>query len=664
MKTCNKIVHTLAIALSVVLLVTGCAQTSVSSGPQASASTTAGASDNASSSTAPVKMTDVGTPRAETLIMDMVFGRATDPTQMNSYLPGALNPAYGFRQCIWEPLWELDTTKGEQYPLLAETMAEPMDDTFTKFKVKLRQGVKWSDGVDFTADDVVFTSDMILNTPELTYSSAFKNIVKSITALDKYTIQIETVSEQKRIEQSLGVIGSGTNFNIVPKHIWENVDPKTYKNEKAIGTGPYILKDVDPNGNWLLYERRADCDKSATSILFGEPAPKYVEWRCYGTEEKRIMAASQNDLDTLCDITFESWQVLKAKNPEAMNWTSDFPYGSVDPAGPYTIVLNCMAAPLDDADVRWALTLALDMKSILLSACSGIVKVSPLAICPTDAFVEAYETPLQDWIKDFALPDGYKPFDANFTENLVATLKAQGIEGLPTDEKGMKNAFGIGWWKYDTSQAEKMLLEKGFTRDSKGMWLKPDNTPFKITISNPSGFNVLLERQGYLVADYWQKFGIETVIQPVDAAAFQTTMAQGTADCFMAWPNLSALTDTTVALYNWHSDNMTPIGENIRTSYNTLTSARWANKDIDEMTSKIMSLKADDPAGIELRRDFYKLVATNMPSIFVTGVNHLVPTMNHYWTGFQDAENDYAGPLWWWSGTRVTFAKIKPTGNQ
>ena len=84
--------------------------------------------------------------------------------------------------------------------------------------MKLRPGVYWSDGVEFTSADVVFTSDMLLNTPEMTYSSSFASNIKSITAVDDYTIQIETVQQQTRLESILGsATGVSYNFYVVPQ---------------------------------------------------------------------------------------------------------------------------------------------------------------------------------------------------------------------------------------------------------------------------------------------------------------------------------------------------------------------------------------------------------------------------------------------------------------
>jgi hypothetical protein len=50
------------------------------------------------------EMTDVGTPRNQTLIVDMLNGRAPNVNQFNPYLPGVTYQGNGFRQFVWEPM--------------------------------------------------------------------------------------------------------------------------------------------------------------------------------------------------------------------------------------------------------------------------------------------------------------------------------------------------------------------------------------------------------------------------------------------------------------------------------------------------------------------------------------------------------------------------------
>lgn len=83
----------------------------------------------------------------------------------------------GIHQLMMSHLWEMDTVKGEQFGEIAEGMPVSNED-FTEHTVKIRQGIKWSDGVDLTAKDVAFTVNMILTNPGIAQSAYFNTVVR------------------------------------------------------------------------------------------------------------------------------------------------------------------------------------------------------------------------------------------------------------------------------------------------------------------------------------------------------------------------------------------------------------------------------------------------------------------------------------------------------
>src|SRR5690606_16758501 len=90
-------------------------------------------------------MTDVGTPRHETLIVQTFDGKSANPDQHNPFNQYAL--WRGFRELGWSFLWETDTATGMSHGELAAGPAEALNDEHTRFRIKLRPGVYWSDGV-------------------------------------------------------------------------------------------------------------------------------------------------------------------------------------------------------------------------------------------------------------------------------------------------------------------------------------------------------------------------------------------------------------------------------------------------------------------------------------------------------------------------------------
>ena len=99
----------------------------------------------------------------------------------------------------------------------------------------LRRGVKWQDGVEFSAQDVIFTYQKLVDPRVPTpYSGDFKRI-SAIKALDKYTVEV------KYAHPFAPALASWT-MSIIPKHLLEDKDLSKLRFwENPIGTGPYEL---------------------------------------------------------------------------------------------------------------------------------------------------------------------------------------------------------------------------------------------------------------------------------------------------------------------------------------------------------------------------------------------------------------------------------------
>ncbi len=150
-------------------------------------------------------------------------------------------------------------------------------ETNTKLIIKLKKNVKWHDGVEFTAQDVVFTYNTILDPKVFNSIKSNYKEVQSVKALDDYTIEI---IYKKAYFKALEIWMVG----ILPKHLLKdekNLMTSTF-NKNPIGTGPYVLdsfkigQDIKllandnyfegrPKINELLYKFIPDTN---TSFLF------------------------------------------------------------------------------------------------------------------------------------------------------------------------------------------------------------------------------------------------------------------------------------------------------------------------------------------------------------------------------------------------------------
>jgi ABC-type transport system substrate-binding protein len=127
-------------------------------------------------------------PRQRTLIMDCVdyntcAGQIKDYASFNPYVPGQASRT-GY-QLVYEPLYFYNAYGAQDtlIPWIAQSHQYNAD--FTEVVVKIRPGVKWSDGHPWTAHDLVFTINMLKShAPMLLFSTDMKNWVKEAVATD------------------------------------------------------------------------------------------------------------------------------------------------------------------------------------------------------------------------------------------------------------------------------------------------------------------------------------------------------------------------------------------------------------------------------------------------------------------------------------------------
>jgi len=178
----------------------------------------------------------------------------TDPDTLN---PLTCQTAYGSwiaDSVINEGLLQMNNETLKLEPCLAESW-EISPDKLT-YTFHLRHGVKWHDGQPFTADDVKFTYDKLMDPKvDAALIRSYFTTLKSCDVLDPYTVRF-TASEPyfKTLE------AIGTSMPICPRHAFDHGDPDFNKNDfgrHPIGTGPYKFVRWD-TGTQIVVERNDD----------------------------------------------------------------------------------------------------------------------------------------------------------------------------------------------------------------------------------------------------------------------------------------------------------------------------------------------------------------------------------------------------------------------
>jgi len=609
-------------------------------------------------------LTDVGTPRSETLIVQTFDGRSANPDAQNPFNMYAI--WRGFRELGWSFLWEMDTATGQSYPELAESLPEVLNEEHTRFRIKLREGVYWSDGVELTADDFIYTLETAFKHRDtLTFVSTVVNYVKSWEQIDRYTFEIETLNPSYDLHTVLGVYTWGSTFVPVPKHVFEPLgdDVVTFNNAPAVTLGPYKIREYDPNGFWQLWELREDWERSGWGNL-GEPKPKFILYKDFGAEETRALAFVQNQYDVDTFMSPDTIQAAQARNPNIETFSPTFPYHDMNDACSYGIYINQQKAPYDLPEVRWALALALDLEQVGISAMSGQFKAGALPLADTPITGPLYYEPLKSFLEELTLADGYKPFNPDFGAGLSETLIAQGVDPaqLPTGE-ALRDGFGMGWWKHDPAQAAKLLESVGIVKGADGFFALPDGSPWVLEFTIPSDWNKVLQRVGFSIADSWRQAGFNVNARQVDNGEFTTVQNTNAR-------NELQINWSTSCTYNsnwqnsWRQFNPVYVKpadatEQINGNYPRVTDQR-----IFDLVAASTRLPTDSEAFIENGRQIARYLVEDMQLINLMNIPTTIPTNSTYWTNFPKQDNFYAAPYTWWSSFKKTVVNIEPTGQQ
>jgi len=171
------------------------------------------------------------------------------PTILNCHLSSGTKDFDAARICL-EPLIEADRD-GKLFPILAAEVPSIGNGVSADGKsvtYKLRSGVKWHDGQDFTADDVKFTFDWASNPETAATTSGDFLAISSVDVIDPLTVKINF--KDPNPDWFTPFRGGDV---IIPQHIMKDFVGTSAKsapfNLKPIGTGPFKVDSFTPGDN-------------------------------------------------------------------------------------------------------------------------------------------------------------------------------------------------------------------------------------------------------------------------------------------------------------------------------------------------------------------------------------------------------------------------------
>jgi peptide/nickel transport system substrate-binding protein len=302
---------------------------------------------------------------------------------------------------VFDPLVGLDDQMNP-YPVLAATIPSP-DNGLVKLSgdggdrrlvvtMPLRQGVTWSDGQPFTADDVIYTWQLMEN-PQSGFVTTVEDKLKSVDKIDDTTVQFTYLSsnEAKALDPDryknqgtdpvvdpMYMFGLYDAPAIYPRHKLRDVvgdDPRHSQQISAletsdfarnpVGTGPFVLSTWDP-GNALTFTSRG----VTLPQRLGQPALDSVVFRIMPDKNDSLTALSNGQIQAVASDALDSSDapVLDTLPGVQAHYTPGSAWEH--------LTFNLDNPILGDSNVRQAIAYALDRDALNAQVLGGKAEIS------------------------------------------------------------------------------------------------------------------------------------------------------------------------------------------------------------------------------------------------------------------------------------------------
>ena len=373
-------------------------------------------------------------------------------------------------------------------------------------RVRLRNGLRWSDGEPITAEDIRWTFDEFVFNPSVETERVRSTLdqIKSTTVIDPLTVEFAyTKSLSFNLEYTLGVY-------VLPKHFYGKLQASQINSATGIlmGSGPFKLERLDVENQWTLGQ---DIVLVRNENYWGPRAPlDRLRFKVVADSTSRL-AAYQSDEGDMITPTAPQF-VLKTKEADwdaknqSLRWVnmrsgySFIVWNEGKNAGRQT--------PFADKRVRQAMTLCLDRARMIKDIFEGVGVISQGPVNPESP---VFASDIKPW-----------PFDPERGKALLAEAgwKDRNNDGILENEKGERFEFE-------------------FTR---------------------SGSDEISERVSTFIKDSYAKVGIVMQVKPIDWAAMADILKGRTFDALtMAW---SATAPESDPRQIFHSESIKEGGDN------------------------------------------------------------------------------------------------------
>ncbi len=336
--------------------------------------TTVGCSSGNGSSTAPAetgKAQEAAPTAAETTAAQdsgsaeykdtLIWGQGADITSLDPH-QGKETVAVQVTDQIFDTLTVVNAETGELEPQIAESWEQTSD---TSYRFKIRQGIKFHDGSDLTAEDVKFSLDRAVASAAVSYIVDF---IDTVTVVDEYTVDVTLDAPYAPALRNLSVPFSA----IVPKAVVE-ADEEGFI-QHPIGSGPY---------KFVEWKQGDSCTLERFDDYWGGAAPtKNLIMKVIPEAAQRTIALETGEIDLAYD--------LLPNDLEKVRNNADLTLYEAPSLTCFYVTMNMNKEPFNNPKVREAINYAIDRQLIIDTIACGSGQPADAIIAPA---VFGYSSP-------------------------------------------------------------------------------------------------------------------------------------------------------------------------------------------------------------------------------------------------------------------------------
>ena len=283
----------------------------------------------------------------------LIWAQGADVTSLDPH-QGKETPAVEVTCQIFDTLVVVNPETNEIEPQIAESW-EQVDELTYVFKI--RQGIKFHDGSDLTAEDVKFSLDRAINSAAVSYIVDF---IDTVTVDDEYTVTVKTKAPYAPALRNLAIPFAA----IVPKAVVEADEAAFILN--PVGSGPYQFVEWKQNDHVTL--------KAFDDYYAGKPATENLIMKVIPETSQRSIALETGEIDLAYDMAVND--VVKLKD------STELTVYEIPSLTCWYISMNMNKEPFNNPLVREALSYAIDRQLIIDTINAGSGQPADAIIAP------------------------------------------------------------------------------------------------------------------------------------------------------------------------------------------------------------------------------------------------------------------------------------------